>query len=60
LKPYFKLHISLTCRAAPWHGVSGDDSRVTQTAEVQAVAVVVVLAKKEKKRNPISDTVLKI
>lgn len=33
----------LTCRAPAWLGVSRDYSRVAQTAEVQAITVVVVL-----------------
>lgn len=41
--------ISLTCCSAPGHGVGRDDSWVAKTAEIQAVAVVVVLQKNREK-----------
>lgn len=40
--------MSLTCRSASRHRVSRDDSWVAETAEIQAVAVVIVLQKNRK------------
>ena len=39
------LHPLLTCRSTAGLGVSRDDSWVAETAEVQAIAMVVVLQK---------------
>lgn len=48
--PAYNLNfIRLTCCSTSWHRVSRDDSWVAETAEVQAVPVVVVLLTNKKK-----------